>query len=102
MHARALPKLAISRHVRRDLESSGCLALAITLVMTRHSNYLSIRHRGKAIPYGGDGELRDDGDANYGFTYAKGNEAALRRIPELASTTLPCYSRCGVRSWAWQ
>lgn len=52
--------------------------------MTRHSNYLSIRQRGKCIPYGGNGELRDDADANYGFKYVKGDETALRLIPELA------------------
>ena len=59
-------------------------SLAITPNMTRHSNYLSIRHRAKPIPYGGDGVLREDGDANYGFKYDKGDEAALRAIPELA------------------
>jgi hypothetical protein len=52
--------------------------------MTRNSNYLSIRHRGKGIPYGGNGALRDDGDANHGFKYIKNDEAALRLIPELA------------------
>ena len=52
--------------------------------MTAYSNYLSIRHRGKPIPYGGDGVLRDDGDANHGFKYVKGDETALRAIPELA------------------
>lgn len=52
--------------------------------MTRHSNHLSIRHRGKAIPYGGVGVLREDGDANHGFKYVKGDDTALRSIPELA------------------
>lgn len=52
---------------------------------TAYANYLSIRHRGKPIPYGGDGVLRDDGDANYGFKYVKGNETALRVIPELVN-----------------
>jgi len=52
--------------------------------MTTYSNYLTIRHRGKGIPYGGNGEIREDGDANYGFKYVKGNETALRQIPELA------------------
>ncbi|WP_140727991.1 hypothetical protein [Pseudomonas sp. Hp2] len=51
--------------------------------MTKYLNHLSIKHRGKPIPYGGDGVLRDDGDANYGFRYVKGDEAALRAIPEL-------------------
>lgn len=52
--------------------------------MSRHSNYLSIRHRGKAIPYGGDGVLREDGHANHGFRYVKGDDSALRSIPELS------------------
>jgi hypothetical protein len=52
--------------------------------MTTYINQLSIRQRGKAIPYGGNGVLRDDGDTNYGFKYVKGNETALRAIPELA------------------
>lgn len=51
--------------------------------MTKHLNHLSIKHRGKPIPYGGNGILRDDGDANYGFRYVKGDDAALRAIPEL-------------------
>lgn len=54
-----------------------------TPTMTRHSNYLSIRHRGKAIPYGGDGVPREDGHANHGFKYVKGDDTALRSIPEL-------------------
>lgn len=52
--------------------------------MITYTNYLSIRHRGKPIPYGGDGVLREDGDANYGFKYVKGDETGLRAIPELA------------------
>jgi hypothetical protein len=51
--------------------------------MTPYSNYLSIRHRGKPIPYGSDGVPREDGDANHGFKFVKGDEAALRAIPEL-------------------
>lgn len=46
-------------------------------------NFLSIRQRGKAIPYGGTGDLREDGDANYGFRFAKGNPGVLDWIPEL-------------------
>jgi len=52
--------------------------------MTRHSNYLTISQRGKPIPYGGKGILREDGDTKYGFKYVKGDEVALRLIPELA------------------
>lgn len=52
--------------------------------MIKHSNHLSIRHRDKPIPYGGDGVLREDGDANHGFKYVKGDDAALHAIPELA------------------
>lgn len=51
--------------------------------MIAYTNYLSIRHRGKPIPYGGNGVLRDDGEANHGFKYVKGDDAALRAIPEL-------------------
>lgn len=51
--------------------------------MTTYSNYLTIKHRGKGIPYGGTGEAREDGDANYGFKYVKGDDAALCQIPEL-------------------
>jgi hypothetical protein len=49
----------------------------------KYANYLSISQRGKGIPYGGTGVLRDDGDTNYGFKYLKGNEPGLRQVPEL-------------------
>jgi len=52
--------------------------------MTACSNYLSIMHRGKPIPYGGDGVLRNGGDADHEFKYVKGDETVLRAIPELA------------------
>lgn len=51
--------------------------------MTDERNFLSIRHRGKGIPYGGLGEARPDGDANYGFRCAKGRPEVLDWIPEL-------------------
>lgn len=46
-------------------------------------NYLSICQHGKVIPYGGLGDVRDDGDANYGFRFAKGKPDVLDWIPEL-------------------
>ncbi|WP_243288736.1 hypothetical protein [Geothrix terrae] len=46
-------------------------------------NTLEIGQKGKGIPYGGLGEIREDGDANYGFKYLKGNEQLLGEIPEL-------------------
>jgi hypothetical protein len=51
--------------------------------MNTYSNLLKIRQRGKPIPYGGDGIIREDGDANYGFKYLKGNSEGLRLLPEL-------------------
>ena len=39
--------------------------------MSQYLNLLSISHNGKAIPYGGSGEKRDDGDANYGLKILK-------------------------------
>lgn len=44
---------------------------------------LTIGHRGKGIPYGGLGELRDDGTANYGFKDLKGNPHRIAEVPEL-------------------
>jgi hypothetical protein len=52
--------------------------------MTVYQNYLTIQHRHKPIPYGGDGLIREDGEANYGFRYVKGNTSELLKIPELA------------------
>lgn len=49
-----------------------------------YSNALQIAQEGKGIPYGGTGELRPDGDANYGFKNLKGHLERLADIPELA------------------
>ncbi|WOB06950.1 hypothetical protein [Piscinibacter gummiphilus] len=51
--------------------------------MPSYTNTLEIDHKPKAIPYRGDGILREDGDANYGFRYVKGDDEALRSIPEV-------------------
>jgi len=48
-----------------------------------YTNHLSLNHKHKGIPYGGSGEIREDGDANYGFKDIKGNAALLLEIPEL-------------------
>lgn len=53
--------------------------------MAAYQVYLWIDHTPKVIPYGGDGGLRPDGHANYGFTNLKGNLHLLDAIPELAS-----------------
>jgi len=50
-----------------------------------YSNILSIRRRGKPIPYGGVGEVREDGHANYGFRDLKGDQEAHAHVPELQS-----------------
>ena len=52
---------------------------------TGYRNYLSFKHEHKTIPYGGIGEIREDGDANYGFKNIKGNNRLLDTIPELKS-----------------
>lgn len=44
---------------------------------------LTIRNRGKGVPYGGRGELREDGSANYGFKPLKGKPEEAARIPEV-------------------
>lgn len=49
----------------------------------RYSNYLAIKQSGKGIPYGGQGQIRPDGDANYGFKNLKGELENLNQIPEL-------------------
>lgn len=51
--------------------------------MQTYTNQLSLDHKPKGIPYGGRGEIRDDGDANYGFKDLKGNRALLLDVPEL-------------------
>lgn len=48
-----------------------------------YTNGLFISQDGKGIPYWGDGVLRDDGDANYGFKNLKGHPERLAAIPEL-------------------
>jgi hypothetical protein len=48
-----------------------------------YRNYLSLNHEHKTVPYGGRGELREDGDANYGFRDVKGDNSLLHEIPEL-------------------
>src|SRR3989338_5749839 len=49
----------------------------------RYSNLLSLSHDGKGIPYGGFGELRADGEANYGFFNLKSNVGEIASVPEL-------------------
>lgn len=48
-----------------------------------YQNFLSIEWKHKGVPYGGQGEVRPDGDANYGFKDIKGNSSLLLEIPEL-------------------
>jgi hypothetical protein len=62
MKPRIAAELYVSRH---------------TYAMSSYSNTLELNHKPKDIPYGGTGELREDGDANYGFKYIKGNEQLL-------------------------
>lgn len=45
---------------------------------------MQIAQNGKGIPYGGTGEIRADGDANYGFKNLKGKPERLAEVPELA------------------
>ena len=48
-----------------------------------YTNQISLNWKPKGVPYGGAGEVREDGDANHGFKDVKGNLALLREIPEL-------------------
>ena len=48
-------------------------------------NHLTISHRGKGIPYGGLGEIREDGGANHGFRNLKGRPHLIDLVPELRS-----------------
>lgn len=48
-------------------------------------NSLSIRFDGKGIPYGGIGEPRADGGANFGFKNLAGHPELVDTIPELAT-----------------
>ena len=47
-------------------------------------NFLSIDQGMKTIPYFGDGTIREDGDANYGFKNIKSDLSLIESIPELA------------------
>jgi hypothetical protein len=49
-----------------------------------YTNGLQISQDYKGIPYGGDGVLREDRDANYGFKNLKGHPDRINSIPELA------------------
>ncbi len=49
----------------------------------KYSNVLQINQGGKGIPYGGTGQIREDGDANYGFKNLKGSPERIPEIPEL-------------------
>jgi hypothetical protein len=50
----------------------------------QYRNCLSIRHDGKGVPYGANGEIREDGEANYGFKNLKADPRLSATIPELA------------------
>lgn len=50
----------------------------------RYRNLLSIKQDGKVVPYGGSGEPREDGEANYGFFNLKENIEQASSVPELA------------------
>lgn len=52
--------------------------------MPSYTNALQIAQGGKGIPYGGSGDVRADGDANYGFKNLKGKQERCVEIPELA------------------
>ncbi|KHK58679.1 hypothetical protein PI87_02760 [Ralstonia sp. A12] len=51
--------------------------------MPNFENYLCISHKPKAIPYGGSGIVRADGDANFGFKCLKGALHRADEVPEL-------------------
>lgn len=46
-------------------------------------NFMTVRPGGKAVPYGGNGVAREDGEANFGFRDLKGRPDRLAEIPEL-------------------
>ena len=58
--------------------------------MATYTNALQIAQRTKGIPYGGSGEIRDDGDANYGFKNLKAFPHLIKEIPELARDEALC------------
>lgn len=48
-----------------------------------YTNQLSLNQKHKGVPYGESGEVREDGDVNYGFKDIKSNPELLIEIPEL-------------------
>lgn len=46
-------------------------------------NFMTVRPGGKAVPYGGNGVAREDGEANFGFRDLKGHPERLGQVPEL-------------------
>jgi hypothetical protein len=48
-----------------------------------YKSFLSLRHDGKGIPYGGMTEPRADGSQNFGFVNLKTNPALIASVPEL-------------------
>lgn len=48
-----------------------------------YQNFLCINQKHKPIPYGGDGVVREDGEANYGFVCLKGALESVDVVPEL-------------------
>ncbi|MFZ3169560.1 MAG: hypothetical protein WA130_18255 [Candidatus Methanoperedens sp.] len=51
--------------------------------MNRYLNFLSIKHDGKGIPYGGTRGKREDGSENYGYQNLKKSPELIDSIPEL-------------------
>lgn len=51
--------------------------------MSAFENYLCLSHKPKAIPYGGSGIVRADGDANFGYKCLKGALHHADDVPEL-------------------
>lgn len=49
----------------------------------KYTNGLQINQSGKGIPYSGLGEIRLDGDANYGFKNLKTHPESIDSVPEL-------------------
>lgn len=48
-------------------------------------SFLTFKRGGKAIPYGGFGEVREDGGANHGFKNLKGHPERIADVPELVA-----------------
>src|ERR1700752_1620806 len=53
--------------------------------MDRLPALLSIRHRGKGVPYFGSGQKRADGDASFGFQNLKSAPERVESLPEVHS-----------------